>query len=125
MPIRYTPNGAPYIDPARLNSPITFLNPVTTVGAAGSSVNWIAANPPDITWAALEVIRAEDVIKGGQDVSKVWMKAIIRYVKPGRQASQRFQDVDGNVYIISAAQPVVPGRKVFQELTCELIGSNV
>jgi hypothetical protein len=101
------------------------LGPVTAQTAAGASVTWAAADPPDTAWAALKAIRAEDVIKGGQDVSKVWMLAIINYVAPGRQASERFQDVDGNVYLISDAQPRDPGCKKYQELTCELIGDNV
>lgn len=124
MPIRYDKRtGEPFIDPARLNSPITFLAPIASGDISGATVTWAAGNPPDIAYAELRPIRAADVIKGGQDVSKVWYTAIVRYVAPGRSPDARFQDGDGNVYVIEAAEPILPGRKVYQELICEFIGT--
>ena len=125
MPIRYNEDGEPYIDPGKLSELVTFLAPVTGTDASGAAVTWAISDPPDTAYAELVSIRAEDVIKGGQDVSKVWVTITIRYVKPGRQATAQVQDSSGNIYIIEAVENISPARKKYQKLTCLLIGTNV
>ena len=125
MPVKYDKDGEPYIDPAKLREPITFLASSQGTDVSGAVVTWAAAVPPDIAYSEIVPIRAADVIKGGQDVSSVWSLATIRYVAPGRQATERFRDSSNNVYIIEAVENHLPGRKVYQELTCLLVGNNV
>jgi head-tail adaptor len=124
MPIQYTADGEPWIDPAKLRVPITFLEETTTQDASGSAVAWLAGNPPDVTRAEIVPVRGLDVLKAGQDVSQVQIIATIRYAAPGRNAQNRFQDLRGNIYVIKAVEDVLPGRLVYQVLTCLLIGAN-
>lgn len=124
MPIKWTQSGEPWIDPARLRSRITFLRPSQATDASGASSSWAAASPPDVTNAELMPVRGTDVIKAGQDVTQVYLTATIRYAPPGRTASMRFQDSKGVIYIIQAVEDLVPGRPVYQVLTCLLLGAN-
>lgn len=123
MPIKWK-NNEPWIDPAQLREPITFLVQSQRSGPAGTSVSWAPATPPDVAYAEIQPVRASDVIKGGQDVSSVWSVVTIRYVSPGRQATQRFRDSAGNEYIVQAVENLTPGRKKYQQLTCLLLGNN-
>lgn len=123
MPVKWK-NNEPWIDSAQFREPITFLVQSITSGVAGAAASWAPASPPDTAYAEIQPIRAADVIKGGQDVSKVWCVVTIRYRSPGRQATERFQDTYGNVYVVEAVENLTPGRKKYQQLTCELIGNN-
>jgi head-tail adaptor len=123
--IKRTKDGEPYIDPARLRVPITFLQMFQPLDSSGVTTSWAPASPPDIAYSAVEPIRAADIIKAGLDVSKVWLNIYVRYRNPGRQATEHVQDDSGNIYVIRAVENIDPGRKVYQILSCELIGTNV
>lgn len=123
MPVKWK-NNEPWIDPAQLREPITFLFETTVNDVSGAAVTWAPASPPDMAYSEIMPVRAADVIRGGQDASKLWCVVTIRYVYPGRQATEKFRDSYGNVYVIEAVENLTPGRKKYQQLTCELIGNN-
>lgn len=122
MPARWSKAGEPQLDPGRRRERITFLQPVTVEDASGTSTAWQPSSPADVTSAEIVQVRGVDVIKAGQDVTQVYCTATIRYAPPGRRANARFQDSRGNVYVIQAVKDMEPGRLVYQELVCLLIG---
>jgi SPP1 family predicted phage head-tail adaptor len=125
MPIRFTRSGEPYLDPARMNAQITFLEPVTGADASGTTVTAQVGNPPDTAWAEVLPVRGTDVIKAGQDVSKTYVTATVNYRPDNpRSAQDKFQDSRGFVYVIQSVQDLVPGMLKYQVLTSELIGAN-
>jgi head-tail adaptor len=123
MPVKWK-DTEPAIDAGALRELITFLNPTTELGVSGEATTWAPGSPPDVAFAEIQPVRGADIIKGGQDVSKMWCTVTIRYRAPGRQANQRLQDSSGNVYVIQAVENLLPGLKKYQQLTCELIGIN-
>lgn len=125
MPVKRTKSGEPWIDPAKLRTPITFLIQHVAPDRSGVAATWLPASPPDITRAEIVQVNGMDLIKSGQDVSQLPCVVTIRYTAPGRTASMRFQDPDGNVYVIQAVANLDPGRKKYQQLTSLLLGANV
>jgi head-tail adaptor len=126
MPIQRNPKtGEPFIDPARLRTPITFLEATQASDSSGAAVSWAPATPPDTAWAEIIQDGGTEVIQSGQDISNVTARATIRYVTPGRQASMRFQDDAGVMYVIKAVKNIDPGCRIYQELVCQVLGENV
>lgn len=121
MPIRFI-DGQPWIDPALLQHRVTFLEQTAGSDASGSTATWVAGNPPDATWAEILPMRAEDVIKGGQDISQVRISVTLRY-RADRAATARLQVPNGSQYVIEGIQNVAE-MNLYLVLTCLAIGPN-
>lgn len=125
MPIRYTKDGEPYLDPSRMTAQITFLDPVAGTDASGATVSYAPGSPPDTAWAEIVPVRGADALKAGQDVSMVYITATINYrASNPRTAQMRFWDSRMNQYVIKAVEDVVPGMLKFQVLTSLLVGQD-
>lgn len=86
-------------------------------------------NPVATAMAMLEITKATDLIRSGQDVTKTWVSLTIRY-QPGIQSQMRVQLPDYTTnppgtltYEIQAVENV-QHRRVLLKLTCIALGSN-
>lgn len=118
-------NQDPSIDAGELRHRILFLEETITTDASGSVAVWAPGSPPDETWAKIDQPRGRTEIRNGQDVSQVDAIVTVR-CNPNRprKANMRFQDKNGNTYLILAiAKPL--GMNVLLVMQCLLIGANV
>lgn len=122
MPVQFK-YGLPWMDPAKLRHRVTFLKQLPSSDASGATVNWVAGSPPDTCWAEIAPMRAEDVIKGGQDVSQVRITVTTRY-KAGRVPNSRLQTPNGSIFLIEGIQNVLEMNQ-WLVLTCLGLGANV
>jgi SPP1 family predicted phage head-tail adaptor len=112
----------PDVDPSELIHRITFLNQTVANDASGASANWAPASPPVTTYAGIEEPKGQMVVQAGQDVSQIDCIVKIRY-RSGITAQQRFQDAEGNVYLILAVRKP-KGMNVWMFLQCQILGNN-
>jgi SPP1 family predicted phage head-tail adaptor len=112
----------PKIEPGDLRHQITFLAQVIGADASGANISWAAAVPPVTTRAAIREMSAEELIRGGQDVSQVLLEVTIRY-QDGILANSRFTTEQGDTFIIKAIRNV-ESRNVLLVMTCIGLGDN-
>jgi SPP1 family predicted phage head-tail adaptor len=111
-------NPWPKIDPGEMVHQVTVLQQSVVQGIAGSETQWI----PFVTaWAAIDPVSGTDVLKSGQDTTKLYLRARI-FWQTGILPNMRLQRVDGSQYIIQAIEN--PGeRNVILVLFCLALGS--
>ncbi len=117
-----TDSGYPSIDPGDLRHYITYLSQATATDASGVTTVWVAASPPLTSWAKIDIVRARDLIQGGQQISQVVAVVTTRW-ELGIEPSARFVDENGAYWIIEAINNV-GGRNVILEMSCLGLGNN-
>jgi SPP1 family predicted phage head-tail adaptor len=112
----------PAINPGQFRHKITLLEQTSGSDESGVTVTYQPDNPPVTAWAKIEYLRADDVIKAGQDVSQVFLKVTMWY-RPEFATNKRIQAPNGNQYVIQAVENV-GGMNIYGVLMCVGIGAN-
>lgn len=108
----------PQIDPGEMVHQITILQQQTVTDASGASIQWV---PFVQAWAQIDPVRGIDVVKSGQDTTKLFLTVRIRW-QTGIEPNMRVQSVNGT-YVIQAIEN--PGeRNIILVLTCLGLGAN-
>jgi head-tail adaptor len=110
------------MDPARLDTRVTFLEETPGSDASGSVVTWVAGDPPDVVYAEVVPMRGIDQIRAGQDVSQVWLTVTTRY-RPGRVPKSRLMMPSGDMFIIMAIENVSFQNR-WLVFNCLALGAN-
>jgi SPP1 family predicted phage head-tail adaptor len=108
----------PQVDPGEMVHQVVILQPQTVQDISGTSVTWV---PFVRTWAKIKSVRGTDVIRGGQDTTKLFLFVTIRW-QTGIVPNMRVQSLNGT-YLIQAIEN--PGeRNVLLVMTCLGLGAN-
>jgi SPP1 family predicted phage head-tail adaptor len=108
----------PQIDPGEMVHQVIILQQQSVQDISGTSVAWV---PSARAWAAINPVRGTDVIRGGQDTTKLYLFVTIRW-QTGIVPNMRVQSLNGT-YVIQAIEN--PGeRNVLLVLTCLGLGAN-
>lgn len=108
----------PKIDPGEMVHQITILRQQAGTDISGTINTWV---PLVQTWAAIDPVSGTDVLRAGQDTTKLYIRVRIRW-QTGIQPNMRVQRVDGSQYIIQAIEN--PGeRNVILVLFCLALGN--
>lgn len=112
----------PGVDPGDLRHQLTFLKQTIGTDGTGANIGWFPTNPPVTAAASMEVLRGDEVIKAGLDISQLYAIFIIRY-QDGIVASARFQTEAGSVWIIQAIEDI-EDRGVLLRITALGLADN-
>lgn len=108
----------PAIDPGRMRHQIKILHQVPGTGIAGAAVTW---EPLLTVYAEAEPMAGTDVIKAGQDVTKLPVTWRLNY-DSRIKANMRVLSLSGT-HVIQAVRNVGE-LNVTLELTCLALGAN-
>ncbi len=109
----------PQIDPGKMVHQVTILSQQPVSDISGTSIQWV---PFVVTWAEIVPVRGIDVVRSGQDTTKLFLTIRIRW-QTGILPKMRLQTVSGDNYIIQAIEN--PGeRNIILVLTCLGLGAN-
>lgn len=115
-------NSYPTCNPGEFRNIITLLQPVTTVGVAGSETAYQAGSPATTAHARIEYLRGSEQIRSGIDISQQYLK-ITAWYDPAFTVQSRIQTEGGSVYIIQNVENVRE-MSVFMVLWCIGLGVN-
>ena len=125
MPTRENSKAAepwPGINPGSLRHKVTLqqygIGSPLTFDEGGAVQSW---SDFATVYASLEPVRSVDMLAAGQDVSKVWIVATIRY-RAGVEARMRIVAPNGT-YIIQAVENIQE-RNILLKLMCLALGAN-
>jgi len=108
----------PQIDPGEMVHQVTILQQTQATDISGAITVW---TPFVTTWAAIDPVSGTDVLRAGQDTTKLYLKIRIRW-QTGISPNMRLQRVDGTQYVIQAIEN--PGeRNVILTLFCLALGN--
>lgn len=108
----------PMIDPGTMVHWVNILAPQPGTDISGTTVTYV---PLLSTWAAIDPVKGTDVIKGGQDTTKLFLTITIRW-QSGILPNMRVQSLNGT-YVIQAIEN--PGeRNILLRMTCLGLGAN-
>jgi head-tail adaptor len=109
----------PKIDPGEMIHQVTILQQQTAQDISGSGVQWV----PFLTgvWAKIKPVRGTDVVKSGQDTTKLFLFVTI-FWQPGIVPNMRVQSLNGT-YVIQAIENPLE-RNILLVLTCLGLGAN-
>lgn len=109
----------PQIDPGKMIHQVSILQQQTVSDASGTSIQWVPFVSP--VWAEIVPIHGIDVVKSGQDTTKLFLTVRIRW-QTGIMPNMRVQSLNGT-YVIQAIEN--PGeRNIILVLTCLGLGAN-
>lgn len=98
---------------------VTILQQTQGTDISGTTTIWA---PFVTTWAAIEPVHGLDVLKAGQDTTKLFLQVKIRWQK-GILANMRLQKADGGQFIIQAIENQ-DERNVILILLCLALGTT-
>lgn len=108
----------PQIDPGKMVHQVTILQQQTVQDISGTSLQWV---PFVQTWAQIDPVRGIDVVRSGQDTTKLFLTVKIRW-QTGILPKMRVQSLNGT-YVIQAIEN--PGeRNIILVLLCLGLGAN-
>jgi SPP1 family predicted phage head-tail adaptor len=108
----------PQIDPGKMVHWVNILQQQTVTDLSGQSITWV---PFVSAWAAIEPVKGTDVLRGGQDTTKLFLTITIRW-QTGILPSMRVQSLNGT-YVIQAIENTGE-RNVILVMTCLGLGAN-
>jgi SPP1 family predicted phage head-tail adaptor len=98
---------------------VTILQQTQGTDISGAVTLWV---PFVSTWAAIDPVSGTDMLRFGQDTTKLFLRVRIRW-QTGILPNMRVQRIDGSQYIIQAIEN--PGeRNVILVLLCLALGLN-
>ena len=109
----------PSIDPGSMIHRITILQQTPGSDSSGTTVNW---TPFVVAWAAINPVRANDIVRHGLDTAQLYVSIEIRW-QAGILTNMRVQTESGAIYIIQAIENQQE-RNVILRLVCIAVGPN-
>jgi SPP1 family predicted phage head-tail adaptor len=108
----------PQLDPGKMIHRVTILRQTTVTDVSGTATAWTTFVD---TWAQIDPVRGNEVLKSGQDTAQLFLTVKIRW-QTGILSSMRVQSLNGT-YIIQSIEN--PGeRNVILVLNCIALGLN-
>lgn len=122
-PVVQLVDGFPVLDTGRCRHPVTIWQQGPSsppqYDAAGPVLSW---QPVTTAMAAIEKMRATEMVKAGQDVSRVFAELTFWY-QDGIDGSMHVTDEYGMTYLIQAVDDVEQMHVVLR-LSCIQLGAN-
>jgi head-tail adaptor len=112
----------PTIDPGSFRHQIILLSQTLGSDAGGSTFTYQVGVPPVTTWAKIDYLRGDELLKSGQDVSQSFLKVTAWY-RAEFAAGSRIQAPSGSQFIIQNVENVKE-MNMYMVLMCLGIGSN-
>jgi hypothetical protein len=85
--------------------------------------NWEPNTPPVTAWVKIDYLRGDEIIKAGQDVSRIFLKITGWWRSEFAANSTRLQLPHGNIVIVQYVENV-KFMNTYMVLTCKGIGAN-
>jgi head-tail adaptor len=111
----------PTLNPGDFRHQILLLEPVTTIGEAGSVTSYQPGHPRVAAWAKIEFLRGDEIIKSGVDASQSFIK-VVTWWRPEFTVKSRILTPSGQHFIIQTIENV-KSMNTYMVMMCLSVGA--